>query len=137
MEGEVGGVVDISDGLVDCYQFSPIVGSGGPLPPWVDSVAHSSNRDEDCCPYFIGWGVNDDYAIDSAAIRGVVFVGKVGVGSGGRLDKSGVLVEQKLVASVFRVAVAGTSVGGVIGCIPVTCKYEVLEGIVVNNGVDV
>ena len=56
VEGKVSRVVNINDGLVDCYQFRSIVSSSGPLPPWIDSVAHSSYGDENCCPYFIGLG---------------------------------------------------------------------------------
>ena len=59
------------------------------------------------------------------------------MGPRGRLDEGVVIVEQLLVAKVFRVAVVIASVRGVIGSIPVTCKYEVLEGIVVDNSVDV
>jgi hypothetical protein len=52
VQSKVGGIISVCDGLVDSYQLSSVVGSGGSLAPWVDGVAHACSRDVDCSSYF-------------------------------------------------------------------------------------
>jgi hypothetical protein len=45
VQGQVGGVVNTVESLVDSYQFSSIVGPGGPNATWVNGEAHTFLRD--------------------------------------------------------------------------------------------
>jgi hypothetical protein len=45
-------IINVEKGLVDGYQFGPVVSFGGPYSPRVDGVALSCSRDIYCSTYF-------------------------------------------------------------------------------------
>ena len=50
------------------------------------------------------------------------------------MDEGEIIVEQLLVEVVVGVIGGTASVRGVVGCVPISCEDEVLEGVVVNGG---
>ncbi len=45
-------IINVNNGLVDGYQFGPVVSFSGPYSPRVDGVALSCSRDIYCSTYF-------------------------------------------------------------------------------------
>lgn len=79
--------------------------------------------------------VDDDYVVYPTTVGGVVYVGKVGVGSGPWLYVGVIVLEVLLVSIVLRMFGCAAAVSGMIRSIPVSRDDVMMCGVVSDDSV--